>query len=196
MLGKLLDPARGQRVAEHLRDRAGHRHGALQRERRRHLHGIANAPLREVLVQEERPLERRRRTVERLPEDRHEHASAFEVGKRIAQALCPGERVVLVAVFLEAWRAGRVVVRTHRHDQEVGVVGADVGLHPPGNRIDADHRLPPELDPFFGNVAVRKQHVVGRPAAEHHLKLREAEKERGVAVEQRDVDRGSPRHRR
>ena len=189
VLGQLLDPARGQPVAEHLRDRARHRDGALHRERRRHLHRVTDPPLGEVLVQEEGPLERRRRTLERLPEHRDENASALEVGKRIAQALGSGERVVLVAALLEARGRGEVVVRAHRHDQEVGVVGADIRLHPPGHRVDSDHRLLAELDTVLGDAAVRQPHVVGRLASEHHVELGEAEEERVVAVEQRHVDR-------
>src|ERR1700753_1469782 len=105
-------------------------------------------------------------------------SAEFEVARRIAQALCPGERVVLIAAFLEAWGARHVVVRAHRHDQEVSVVDADVGLDPSGGRVDPDHPLLAELDPVPGNVAVRQQHVVGRLATEHDLELGEAEKER------------------
>jgi hypothetical protein len=72
---------------------------------------------------------------------------------------------VLVAVLLDAWCDRDVVVRTHRHDQEVRVVGADVGLHPPGHRVDADHRFLPELDTVLRDVAVRRQHIVDRLAA-------------------------------
>ena len=36
-------------------------------------------------------------------------------------------------------------------------MGADVGLHPPGHRVDADHRLPTELDTVLRNVAVGQQ---------------------------------------
>ena len=145
--------------------------------------------LREVLVQEERSLERRRRTLERLPEHRDEDAPAVELGQRVAQTLGPGQRVVLVAALLEARRGRHVVVRAHGHDQEVGVVDAGVGGHPPRDRIDADDPLLTELDAVLRDVAIRDPHRVGRLAAEHHLELGEAEMERVVAVEQRDANR-------
>ena len=196
--GQLLDAPRGERVAEHLRDLAGHRDRALHRERRRHLHRVADAPLREVLVQQERPLERRRRTLERLPEHGDEDAPAVEVGQRVAQPLGAGDRVELEAARLEAGRRLHVVVGAHRHDEEVRVVGAGVGGHPPGDRVDPGHRLLAELDAVLVDVAVGQPHLVGRLPAEHHLELGVAEDERVVAVQQRDADRvlkrlGEPR---
>ena len=84
---------------------------------------VADALLREVLVQQERSLERRGRALERLPEHRDEDPAAVEVVQRVAQPLGAGERVVLVAAFLEARRGGHVVVGAEGDDQEVGVVG-------------------------------------------------------------------------
>ena len=120
--GQLGDAPRGEPVAEHLRDLAGHRDRALHREGRRDLHGVADAALREVLVQQERALERSRRALERLPEHGDEDSPAVEVGQRVAQSLGAGERVVLVAARLEARRGRHVVVGAHRHDEEVRVV--------------------------------------------------------------------------
>ena len=80
-----------------------------------------------MLVQQEGTLERGRRALERLPEDRDEHLAALEVGERVAQPLGAGERVVLVPALLEARRGGEVVVGAECHDDEVGVVGAGVG---------------------------------------------------------------------
>ena len=80
-----------------------------------------------MLVQHEGTLERGRRALERLPENRHEHPAALEVGERVAQPLGAGERVVLVPALLEARGGGEVVVGAERHDDEVGVVGAGVG---------------------------------------------------------------------
>src|SRR4051812_39628977 len=142
----------------------------------------------EVLLQEKRALERRRRTLERLPEDRHEDAPAVELGQRVAQALGTGQRVVLVAARLEAGRGRQVIVRAHGHDQKVGVMDSDVGGDLPRDRIDADNRLLAELDTFLRGVAIGNLHVAGRLPAEHHVELREAEMERVVAVEQRDAD--------
>ena len=196
--GQLLDAPRGERVAEHLRDLAGHRDRALHRERRRHLHRVADAPLREVLVQQERPLERGRRTLEGLPEHGDEDSPAVEVGQRVAQPLGAGDGVVLEAARLEAGRRVHVVVGAHRHDEEVRVVGAGVRGDPPGGGVDAGHRLLAELDAVLVDVAVVQPHVVGRLPAEHHLELGVAEDERVVAVQQRDADRvlerlGEPR---
>ena len=163
-------------------NRALHREGGCQ------LYGVANPPLREVLVQEERSLERGRRTLERLAEHRDENASAVELAERIAQPLRPGERVILIAALRKARRGRQVVVRAHRHDQEVGVVRPDVGRHPARGRVDSHHGLPAKLDGVLGDVAVGQTHSVGRLAAEHHLELRKAEIERVVAVDERDAD--------
>ena len=197
-LGQLLDAPLGESVAEHLRDRAGHRDGALHREGRRHLHRVADAALREVLVQQEGPLERSRRALERLPEDGDKHSPAVEIGQRVAKPLGAGERVVLVPASLEARRGGHVVVGAERHDDEVGVVRACVGGDSPRGRVDAGHRLLAELDAVLRDVAVVELHLLGRLAAEHHLKLGEAEEERVVAVQKRDPNRvrdrlGEPR---
>ena len=127
-------------------------------------------------MQQERPLERGRRTLERLAEHRHENAPAREAGERIAQPLCPCQRVVLVAALLEAGRGREVVVGAHRHDQEVGVVGADVGSHPSRRRVDANHRLLAKFDALLGDLAVGQSHLIRRLPAQHHLELREAEK--------------------
>src|SRR5206468_7163973 len=95
---------------EHLRDLTGHRDWARHRESRRHLHRVPDALLREALVQQEGTLERGRRALERLPENRDEDLAALEVGERVAEALGSGERVVLVPALLEARRGGEVVV--------------------------------------------------------------------------------------
>ena len=198
LLGQLLDAPLGEPVAEHLRDRAGHRDRALHREGRRHLHRVADAALREVLVQQEGSLERSRRALERLPEDRHQHPPAIEIGQRVAKPLGAGERVVLVPASLEARRGGQVVVGAERHDDEVGVVRACVGGDSPCGRVDAGHRLLAELDAVLREVAVVELHLLGRLTAEHHLKLGEAEEESVVAVDKRDANRvrdrlGEPR---
>jgi hypothetical protein len=127
VLGELVDPPRGEPVAEHLRDLAGHRNRLLHREDRRDLHAVVHAPLLEVLVDHEGALERSGRAFERLPEHGDEHPAAAEVLQRVPQALGPGEGVVLVAAFAQARCGVEVVVRAHRHHEEVRVVGALVG---------------------------------------------------------------------
>ena len=77
-----------------------------------------------MLVQQEGTLERGRRALERLPEDRDEHLAALEIGKRVPQPLRASERVVLVAALLEARRRGEIVLGAERHNDEVGIVGA------------------------------------------------------------------------
>jgi hypothetical protein len=94
-----------------------------------------------------------------------------------------------VAALFEARRGGHVVVRAHRHHQVVGVVGAGVGRHPPGARVDLGDRLLAEVHTVLGDGGVRKPDGVGGLTAHHHLELGEAEVERVVAVDQRDVDR-------
>ncbi len=198
VLGTLLDVSRGQALAEHLRDLEGDRDRTLHRKRRTHPHRLADAPLREVLVQQKCPFERSRRTLEGLAEDRDEDAPAVEVGQRVAQPFGAGERVELVAALLEARRGVHVVVGAERHDQEVRVVGAGVGRDAAGDGVDAGHRLLAKLDAVLVEVAVVQPHVVGCLPAEHHVELGEAEDEGVVAVQQRDADRigkrlGEPR---
>ena len=197
-LGQFLDAPLGESVAEHLRNRAGHWDGALHREGRRHLHRIADAALREVLMQQEAPLERSRRALERLPENGDKHPPAIEIGQRVAKPLGARERVVLVPASLEARRGGHGTVGAERYDDEVGVVRACVGGYSPRRRINAGHRLLAELDGILRDVTVIELHLLGRLAAEHHLKLGKAEEEGIVAVEKRDPNRvrdrlGEPR---
>ena len=188
-LRQLLDASGGERLAEHLRHLSGHRDRALHRERRRQLHRVADAPPREVLVQQERPLERGRRALEGLPEHGDENPSAVELGQRVAQPFGAGDRVVLMAARLEAGRRVHVVVGAHRHDQEVRVVGIGVRGDPPGAGIDGGHRLLAELDADHVDAAVGQPYLVGRLPAEHHVELGIAEDEGVVAVQQRDADR-------
>src|SRR6185312_4355111 len=83
MLWQFLDVACSEPIAEHLRDLTGHRDRARHRKCRRHLDGVPDSLLREVLVQQERTLERGGRALERLPENRDEHPAALEVGERV-----------------------------------------------------------------------------------------------------------------
>jgi hypothetical protein len=122
LLGALLDAAIGEPIPEHLRYSRGHGDGALHREGHRHLHRLADALLREVLVQEERALERRRRALERLPEYGEEDPPAVEGIQGLAHPFSAGERVVLESAFEEAGGRANVVVRTESHDEEVRVV--------------------------------------------------------------------------
>ena len=140
-------------------------------------------------MQQERPLERGRRTLEGLPEYGDEDSPAIEVGQRIAQPLGAGDGVVLEAAHLETGRCVHVVVGAHGHDEEVRVVDTGVRGDPPGGGVEAGHRLLAEIDAVLVDLAVVQSHVVGRSPAEHHVELGVAEDERVVAVQQRDADR-------
>ena len=139
-------------------------------------------------MQEERPLERRRRTLERLPEHGEEDLSAVEGIQSLAHPLGAAERVVLESAFDETRRGVHVVVGAEGHDEEVRLVRADLGGDPPGRGVDAGDGLLAELDAVLGDVVVVQPHIVGRLPAEHDIQLREAEEKRIVAVEQRDAD--------
>src|SRR5262249_19887088 len=116
------------------------------------------------------------RTLERLAEHGDQHASAFEFADRAVEALGSSERVVLKAALRESRRGGEVVVGAHRDDEVVSVVATDVGRHPPGHRVDADHCLLANLDTLLGDLAVGQPYRLRRLATKHHLELREAEK--------------------
>ena len=86
---------------------------------------LPDPSLDEVVVQQERALERRGRALVRLAEDAEQDRPAAEPGQRhVAHPLGSGDRVVLEATFREARSRGDVVVGTERDDEDVGVVRA------------------------------------------------------------------------
>ncbi len=157
---------------------------------------VAEAALDELVVEEERALERRRRALERLAEDREEDRPAVERGQRVAQPLGAGDRVVLVAALGEAGRRGDVVLGAERDDEDVGVVLAAVGRDVARRGIDRRDRLLAELDAGLRDVAVEELRRRRLRPAEEDVELREPEREPVVAVDQRDahlVRRAPPR---
>ena len=141
--------------------------------------------------EQERSLERGRRALERMAQNRDQDPPPREVGEGVAQALGAGERVVLKPALLESRRRRQVVIRAQRNREEVSVVGALVRDHAPLQRVDRRHRRLAELDAFAGDVAVVQEHVVRHLPAEQHIQFGEPEVERVVSVDQRDVNRVS-----
>ena len=92
---------------------------------------LPDSPLDELVVEEERALERRRRALVRLAEDADQDRPAGERGQRVAHPLGPGDRVVLEAALGEARRRVHVVLGAERDDEDVGVVRASVGRDVP-----------------------------------------------------------------
>ena len=97
VLRHVLDPARRELVEEALRDLR--RDGNRPRHRRddSDLGLLPDSPLDELVVEEERALERRRRALVGLAEDPDQDGAAGEGGQGVAHPLGPGDRVVLAA---------------------------------------------------------------------------------------------------
>ena len=180
--------ALGELVAEPLRDLVCHWHGPRHRRDDAERRAVADPALDELVVEEEGALERRRRALERLAEDREEDRPAREARQRVAQPLRAGNRVVLVAARGEAERRGDVVLRAERDDEDVGVVLASVGRDVPRRGIDRRDRLLAELDAGLRDLAVEELRRGRLRPAEEDVELREAEREPVVAVDQRDAD--------
>ena len=136
---------------------------------------IPEAALEEVIVKEERALERRGRALEWVAEDPDQDLPRVEVRERVAHALRSRDRVVLDAALFEAGRGCEVVVRPQSDDEDVGVVRGCVCRHLPFLRVDRDHPLLSELDSLFGDVAVVQPDVRCRLPAEQDVQLRESE---------------------
>ena len=134
LLRHVLDVARRELVEEALRDlrRDGNRRG--HRRDDPDLGLFPDAPLDELVVEQERALERRGRALVRLGEDAEQDRPAVELGQGVAHPLGAGDRVVLEAVLREAGDSVHVVLRAERDDEDVGVVGAAVGRDVPGRR--------------------------------------------------------------
>ena len=175
-------------VEEPLRNRVRHRHGLRHRRDDAERCAVAYPALDELVVEEERALERRRRALERLAEDREEDRPAVERRQRVAQPLGAGNRVVLVAALGEPRRRGDVVLRAERDDENIGVVLAGVGRDMARRRIDRRDRLLVELDPGLRDLAVEELQRCGLGSAEEDVELREPEREPVVAVDERDAD--------
>jgi hypothetical protein len=138
-------------------------------------------------VEQQRALIGRRRAFERNPQDRNQHPPAGERRQDLTQALCAGDGVVLVTVLHKARRGGRVVIGAQRHDQDVGLVGAAVGDHVTGLRIDRRDLFLAELDPASRDVPIRVADLFAGLPAEQDLQLGEPEDERVILVNEGDV---------
>lgn len=184
----VLDSTLGQGVEEAL--------GKLFRDRNRsrdwpddsNLDRIPDTALDEVIVKQERPLERRGRALEWVAEDPDQDLPRVEVREHVAHALRARDRVELAAALFESGRGCEVVIRSQRDDEDVGFVRGCVCRHLPFLRVDRDHPLLSELDSLFGDVAVVQQDVRCRLPAEQDVQLREPEAEGVVLVEKRDTD--------
>lgn len=184
MAGHEPDVPLAERFQDRLRYLLRDRDGRIHVTRDAHVDLFADAPLHQVVVQQQRTLERRRRTLVRLAEHGDQHLSAGERRKRVPQSLGPRNGVVLVSVLDEARRGGHVVVGTETYDQEVGVVGTTVGHHMPRRWVDRGDALLAELDAGFGYVPIVQSHFIGKPRTEQDVELRESEDERVALVDQ------------
>ena len=185
LIGDVLDAALGQSVEEAPGNLLRDRHRCRHRPGDADLDRIPEAALDEVVVEEKRALERRRRALERMAEDPEQDLPRVDFRENVAHPLRSRDRVVLDAALFEPRRGREVVRRSERDDEDVGVVGARVRHHVPRLRVDRDHALPAELDAHLGDLCVGQEHVRLRLAAEENVELREPEGERVVPLDQR-----------
>ena len=187
-LRHVLDVSRRELVEEALRDlrRDGNRRG--HRRDDPDLRLLPDSPLDELVVEQERALERRRRALVRLGEDADQDRPAGESGQGVAHPLGAGDRVVLEPALREAGDRVEVVLRAERDDEDVGVVRALVGRDVTGGGVDRSDPLLPELDARLHEVPVLQLHGRRLGLAEEDVELREPERERVVLVDQRDAN--------
>ena len=84
LLGHVLDPALPEGIEEGLRDLL--RNWNRRRHRADHpdLHGLPDAPLQEVIVEQERALERGGRALVRVAQDPDQDRARIDAGERVA----------------------------------------------------------------------------------------------------------------
>jgi len=93
-----------------------------------------------------------------------------------------------VARLGQSRRRRDVVVSAERHDQDVRLIGVQVGRDPQSLGVDRRDRLLAEPDSRRFQVRVRQSNLLFDLPAEHQLELGEPEDERVAAVDQGDVD--------
>ena len=149
---------------------------------------FTQAALREVVVDEEGGLDRRSGALEERTEHTDDDRAALERRERVSGSLRAGEGVELEAVFHESRRRRNVIVGSECDDEDVGVVGGNVGDDSAMFGIDGRHGLLTELDSGLVDGAIRVPHFGYLAAPEHDIELREAEHERVALVDEGDAN--------
>ena len=139
-------------------------------------------------MHEQGGLARRRRALVRRTRDADDDAPALEPVEHVARRERAGLGVELVTRLDQPRRRGRVEVGAERDHQDVRVEGAGGGLDPARVRVDRHHVRLHETHAGLRDVGVRMVDLGGRPAAEHHVELGEAEHEAVGPVDEYDVD--------
>jgi hypothetical protein len=183
-VGEKPDPALGEGLDQRFGGIGRWRHRARERKDQGDLTVGANTPLAEVVVQHQHGLARGGRAFVGRAADADERRALGERGQHSAQMLGAGDRVVLVTVGDEARRGFEVIVSAQRHHDEVRVVGAGVGTHSAGNRVDRGDCLATATNARLDNAAVGQPDRLWRGVPEHHVELRVAEDERIALVDQ------------
>ena len=188
-LPDVLDVARSELVEEPLRDLGRDRDRRGHRRNDANLRLVPDATLDELVVQEERAFERRRRALVRLAEDADQDLSARERGERgVAHLLGSRDRVVLEAAGGEARSCCDVVLGAQGDDEDVGVVRASVGRDVSARGVDRGDALLAELDARLREPAVGDLHLGRVRMSEQDVELREPEREPVALVDQRHPD--------
>jgi hypothetical protein len=183
------DAALGEGREDRGRGVGRRRDGRAERHHDGNLGRVAAAARDQEVMQEERSLARRRRTLEGRAAHADDGRAALEPGQDLAQLLGAGNRVELVAALDQARRGRWIDVGAEGHDQGIGFEGALVGLDAFGDGVDRAHRRLHEPDARLDDLAIGVARAGRHLVPEHHVELREAEDERIGPVDQHEVDR-------
>ena len=117
------------------------RHRCPERNHEGDLAAFPDSTCRQVIVEQQGGLARRRWALERGTADADDGSAAREFGQHVGQPLRAGDGVELVPGLGEPWRGVEVVVGAERDDQDVGLVHTGIGRDTTRGRIDRDDRL-------------------------------------------------------
>ena len=133
-----------------------------ERKHKRDLTGVAYTARREVVVQHEGCLARRRRALERRVAHADDRSTPRETGQQLRQPRGPRQGVELVSRRREPRRRFDVVVSAERHDEHVGLVDAGIGRYPARFGIDGGDRLLQKAHAWLRDLTVRETDIVRR----------------------------------
>ena len=187
-VGQELDVSLGEGRQDRLRGGGRRRDRRAERDHDLDPDVVANAALAQELVQQERRLAGRRRALERGSAHSDDRRAGPERWEDLAKGLGARHGVELVAGLHQARRRCELIVGAEGHDQNVGLVGVEVGHHTPPDRVNLGDGLLAEAHLRRCDRAVAEVDDIGCPLPEHHVQLREAEYEGVGAIDQRDID--------
>lgn len=153
---------------------------------------VPEAPVGEVIVEEQRRLALGRWALERSGGDPDDHVAATELGQDMAKGKGTGHGVELVATLHQSRGSRRVEVGAEGHDQDVVFERAGVGLDSSALWVDRPDRALHEPHPWLHQIGVGMENGGTRGPPEHHIELGETEDEPIGFVYEHDLDGVAP----